>query len=222
MLTLDKNLIFQLKLFFVLCSLFFVMTTDSLAAQSVGLIVSGTIRPPACNISIPTNGGVVDLGDINPATDLAATGETLLPVQELYPEINCSSVIKVAVEFLDNRADSVSPDISAPYAYGLGFDQSGTPIGGYRLRMPPSTFITNTGGLTHQKSTDGGQTWAYNEWSQAGWLYTSNGNQGSGPVAFQSATFKVEVYPYIAPKQFLDLSQEIVLDGSVTLSLYYL
>ncbi|WP_262369927.1 DUF1120 domain-containing protein, partial [Serratia marcescens] len=98
--------------------------------------VTGTITPGACT-PVLANNGVIDFGetsiDLLPATGtLALTGKTVTAT------VTCTSATKVAMSFVDNRADSVPTHTDEPTAaataFGLG--KAGTiNIGSYGLSI---------------------------------------------------------------------------------------
>lgn len=188
----------------------------ALAASSTDLTVTGTITPGAC---VPTlsDGGVVDHQTIS-AKDLNPTQPTNLPVKTLQLSINCDAAQPISLSTIDNRPGSSNDTTDH---YGLGFINGNQKLGGFHMRMlnrladgaPVSSLISN----------DGGTTWRASSWMEPSAPLISIGSVGSSnPIAVKDVTMDLEVRTQIARADGLDLSDNVAIDGSMTLEVGYL
>lgn len=215
---------------------------DSLAGPSGELIVTGVYKPEACFVTL-ANHGTVDYGRM-PAATLSATDYTTLPIKTLTNAItiNCPNMTSVGITSQDNRAataiygDNVfDPARALPISnsfgipLGLGVDSASNKIGNYISQLQnlkhdgadgyfgsfaTTPFVpTQVAGLkpalaVGEPSTGG----------QINNLYDSAG----AVLNAKLYTMDYSVSAQIAPIANLNLSRDIVLDGSVTISFYYL
>lgn len=222
--------------------------SSAFAEPAVGpsgkLTVTGEYTPPPCNVALGAN-GTIDYGHIS-TSSLHATYSTNLPIKTLANAITitCASATSVAINWDDNRSSSLAiglldsigrynqlePSGSATgygLNLGLGSDGLGQPIGNYVATLSAlkidgtSQYFASTATTPFQKGSAtptnvfeymGSRTpLAFN-------FLDSNGEIISGKVF----TMDYNVMATVTETDHLDLSKEIVLDGSSTISLYYL
>jgi type 1 fimbria pilin len=110
--------------------------TSAMAGPTATLRVTGTIVPGACTPVLSGN-GIIDFGETS-VEALPATGTLALAGKSITATVTCTSASKVAMSFVDNRADSLPTHsdeaTTASSAFGLG--KSGTVnIGSYGLSI---------------------------------------------------------------------------------------
>lgn len=220
---------------------------DVTAGPTGELTVKGQFIPGAC-LAILANNGTIDYGRIQ-SSSLNNTTTTDLPAKVLPSAltITCPLATSVAYTTVDNRISSViqpanptarlalMPVVgtifqgSTDVFNGLGVDAKNNPIGNYQARFINPKIDGQPGFLTSQMSI-----------FAAGGMEYQNANITPSPVLDgyspgvnfystynQIAVAKVFVLDYqvqasIEPANNLDLSQTSTLDGSITVSLYYL
>lgn len=213
---------------------------DSLAGPSGELIVTGVYQPQACYVSL-ANIGTIDYGRMHAST-FSATDYTLLPVKTLTNAItlNCPALTSVAITTKDNRAATMTwgPEYNplpittrSMYApsLGLGVDSAANKIGSYIGQLQNvkgdgiDAYFTEMAGMPF-KTVDSRilQPTLFMGWGfSSGFvfnLYDSSGN----PLSAKLYTMDYSVSPEIVSTSELNLSRDVVLDGSITVSFYYL
>ncbi|BCX70348.1 MULTISPECIES: DUF1120 domain-containing protein [Pseudomonas] len=186
------------------------------AASSVDLTVTGIITPSACTPTL-SKGGTVDYGKIS-AKDLKPDLPTYLTAQQVQLNVNCDAATLMALESKDNRAGSAFDDDT--YNFGLGLINGSEKLGVMELKL--LSPLADGVSVTTIASEDGGSTW-YNE----RYLFRTNilsvADTGTVvPRPVQSFTSDLVVQPRIAPANQLTLTNEVSIDGSVTLTVRYL
>ncbi|ONH55212.1 Protein of unknown function [Pseudomonas cedrina] len=203
------------------CGLLLLLAPHAFAASSVDLTVTGLIVPSACTPTL-SQGGVVDYGRLA-AKDLNADSSTWMPTVTLRLSVNCSGPTLFALRGRDNREGTAHNDDDEKY--GLGLINGNQRLGSYLLTVhaPVSAGLT----LYTLMSLDDGQSWW--QFPDGTWLspaqMTAFGNAESGrpaPVALQTVTSELRVDTAIAPASGLTLTEEVALDGSATVDLFYL
>lgn len=193
----------------------------SLAASTVDLTVQGSITPSACTPTLGAN-GAVDFGKIS-VGELSADRPTRLPTSLLKLRVDCVAPALFALRGNDNRAGTAHLDDG--YGYGLGLTEKGEKIGTYSLTLRAP--VSDTAALTPLTSLDGGASW----WSfpQGTWLVwhqlAAFGQVNAGvaaPLELLNVTVDLHVDTSIAPANGLTLDQELPLDGSATVDVFYL
>ncbi|MBB1202748.1 DUF1120 domain-containing protein [Enterobacteriaceae bacterium 89] len=212
------------------------------AASNVDVKVIGRIDPGTCTPTL-SGGGTVDYGTMSPSI-LAATGYTVLPEKQLDFAISCTAPSKVALLAVSGRPGTVAG--SAEGVNNLGSQPAGTTlmgqtntsvaglgkagnanIGGYALRIDPTTVKADSASVDGVYSENSGSSWKAgafgtpfnnNVLRYVSWAAKGN----TTPEAFTNLTGKLSVQAYIADKSTLDLTNTIQLDGLTTLELVYL
>lgn len=190
-------------------------SASAFAASSVDLTVRGSITPSACTPTL-SSGGQVDLGKIS-AKDLNADNHTGLADQHLQFTLTCDAPTPVAVAASDNRAGSSS---RGDDYFGLGMINTDEKLGYLSLHM--SSAVADAVAVSTIGSVDGGSTWV-NERT----LWTDNILAAAvpgtlSPIMLQQFNADLRISSSIAPTNQLTLTNEVAIDGSVTLSVVYL
>lgn len=219
-------------------------TTHALADPTAGpsgeLIVSGTYKPTACSVILASN-GTIDYGRIQ-SSSLSSNDFTTLATKTLANAItvNCPTETNVAISWEDNRATTSnikdSNDITARDALlpskegtgvglGLGDDGKGHKIGNYVAELNNVKVNGYPALLTDymESFANGAGKSGFQYSPNPGGALVSNIVNNLGlPYVGSVFTMDFSVNTQIAPTSDLDLSKEITLDGSSTVSLYYL
>lgn len=197
------------------------------ASTSAELIVRGTIKPAACNLSM-TGGGIINYGDI-PSGQLLPTAFNPLGEKTTPLTVSCgTTAAKFGLKFVDLQTASKVPGILSAlgsgytevHNYGLGA-VSGRKTGGFAvtlrdLRSPTATLypIMRVGAGAWQAS-DG-------KVAQSPSQYSWRNSTTATPVSITQLTGTIAVRAVINKGQALDLSRDITLDGRATLELSYI
>jgi type 1 fimbria pilin len=189
---------------------------SAFAASSVDLSVSGTITPSACEPTL-SRGGLVDYGKIS-ARDLNADKPTWLPVQTVQFTLTCDGPTLAAIEAKDNREGS---DFNNdPYEFGLGLINTNEKLGAMSLQIQRP--LADGATVVTIGSENGGSTWTRTPELMRINILTVADTGTVIPKAFQTLVSDLSIEPRIAPTNRLTLTNEVAIDGSVTLSVVYL
>lgn len=218
---------------------------DVTAGPTGELTVKGQFIPGAC-LAVLANNGTIDYGNIQ-SSALNNDTTTDLPAKVLPSAItiSCPEATSVAYSTVDNRISSViqPADVNARYALmpindemisptdaevfnGLGVDAANNPIGNYQARFINPKIDGKPGYISSPTGifVDGNHAYA-----AANIVPVSFEGMGFNfySTTTNIAVAKVFVVDYqvqasIEPAKNLDLSQTSTLDGSITVSLYYL
>jgi len=185
-------------------------------AASVDLSVTGKITPSACTPSL-AQGGRVDFGKIS-AKDLNTDQSTSLPPQTLQLKLTCDGATLAALEGKDNRAGSNSNNDDGDF--GLGLINDSEKLGFVRLR-PLLLMADGVAGRLIASYNNGAS------WGDQNFLMRDNivsvADFGSlSPKPFVELSSNLQIEPTIAPAKDLTLTNEVAIDGSVTLTVHYL
>ena len=191
--------------------------SSAFAASTVELTVKGLITPSACTPTL-SSGGVIDHGKISAKDIDQDRGKSFKSMLTL--NVNCDAQTLFALRGIDNRA--ASSTIST--GYGLGLINNLQKIGAFQLQL--LNPVAETPGIEPLESFDDGVTWS--DSADAAWqkqTLAGFGDRSSGawyPAAIKDLTTELHVYTDIAPARGLDLSNEVLIDGSATLEVKYL
>ncbi|VVN47713.1 Protein GltF [Pseudomonas fluorescens] len=191
-------------------------SASAFAASSTELTVTGFITPSACEPSL-SNGGNVTYGKI-PVKDLDPVRPTILGEQTLQLTVTCDAPTRMALEAKDNREGSDFGN--DPMKYGLGLINTTEKLGDMDvfLRLP----VADGRSARAIISEDGGTTWSPSIFLSR-FSITSMADVGTvDPIPAELFTADLVVYPRIAPTNQLTLTDEVPIDGSVTLTVIYL
>lgn len=202
-----------------------VVAPSVLAATSADLDVTGFVLPPSCDIAmaIPT----IDFTAIT----LNNTGRTTLAESAGHAlTIACAGSTMVGFRGQDNMA-ATALDTSFS-KYGLGTDALGNKIGYYVINLTAGIADGAPGRLKY--SLNDGATWTLittypymgnlNQYALQNSTYSLSSSQTAGqpPAPIMNASMDVSVIPTIAPRNALDTTGDIQLNGSATIELIYL
>lgn len=211
--------------------------TSVMAADSVELTVAGVITPAVCTPAF-TGGGVIDYGDIK-SIDLARDDYTVLPIRKVDFSVTCSAPAKFGIESISNRLGSSAGTVENVRGFGISPVQmfgknigvaglglaGGDKIGGYAVKVIDGSLEADGAKLQGIFSVDDGVSWR----SANGAVVTSTAliswadlNGALLPKAMENFSAELEAQAYLNKGSELDLTQEIDLDGSMTLEVKYL
>lgn len=195
------------------------------AASTVELTVTGLITPMACT-PVLSGGGLVDFGKIS-QQDLNQSVGTRLPLKSLTLSINCNAAGRYALRMRDNRDGTAH--VNSEIFYGLGLDNSGGKIGVYSVSFDPKkTVVDDVPVIYGTESTTGGVAWRMANTnpidigSRSLLGFTDVQGSTAGPSAIQTLTSTLTLEATLNAKQNLDLSTDVLMDGSASLEVVYL
>ncbi|CRM58314.1 DUF1120 domain-containing protein [Pseudomonas sp. 52 E 6] len=195
------------------------------AASTVELTVTGLITPMACTPML-SGGGLVDFGKISQQNLNQSVG-TRLPLKSLTLSINCNAAGRYALRMRDNRDGTAH--VNSEIFYGLGLDNSGGKIGVYSVSFDPKkTVVDDVPVIYGTESTTGGVAWRMANTnpidigSRSLLGFTDVQGSTAGPSAIQTLTSTLTLEATLNAKQNLDLSTDVLMDGSASLEVVYL
>ncbi|WP_342353302.1 DUF1120 domain-containing protein [Pseudomonas frederiksbergensis] len=186
----------------------------ALAVSSTDLTVTGTITPNACTPTL-SDGGVVDHKTIS-SKDLNQDKVTDLPDKTLQLLVNCESAIAFRLNPIDNRMGSGT----GGNLFGLGFINGNQKLGSVDVRiMSP---LADGVAVQPLESQNNGDTWYKSSYLAPNALtaFASTGGPNT-PIAIKDLVTDLRIYTQIARADSLDLSNDVALDGSITLEVLY-
>ncbi|ONH55209.1 Protein of unknown function [Pseudomonas cedrina] len=189
---------------------------SAMAASSVDLTVKGLITPSACEPTL-SSGGAYDIGKIS-AKDLNADKSTALPEHTLQLTVTCDAATLMAIEPQDNRAGSSFE--SDPATFGLGLINSSEKLGSFAMNL--SSMLADGQEVGPIVSKDAGLTWSRSMYLTNAGITSVANTTTIAPIPVQSLTSNLTLSPIIAPTTGLTLTNEVAIDGSVTLTVKYL
>lgn len=201
-------------------SAFLLMGASNLyAASSIDLSVVGVLTPSACTPAL-SGGGVVDHGKIS-LSDFEFPYDIYLPDATLALSINCEASTLMAVKATDNRPGTAWYGFDTDSAFGLGLYNSRR-LGGYQLLVKnvqadgaAAPAIESVDGKTWFPAPEG-QIW------QGGWMRSVGavGEADAVPVPVQNLAMEVLIQTRV--RKPTGATEEVPLDGSTTLAIFYL
>lgn len=187
----------------------------ALAASSTDLTVTGIITPSACTPTL-SGGGIVDHGKLS-VQDLQQTSQTILPRQTLKLSVNCEAATVFRLNPIDNRPASSS---YGDTSFGLGLINGDQKLGHFKGVFKASE--ADGVAVVPLRSRDNGSSWSASAWFEPNYLNAfGSSSDTTTPIAIKDLVTDLEVRTYIARADSLDLSNEVALDGSVTLEILY-
>lgn len=198
-------------------TLMLVGATQAVAASSVDLGVTGVITPSACDPTL-SNGGVYDLGKIA-ARDLNIDQPTQLTKHSLQLAITCEGPTLLALEPRDNRPNTAYTPIST-VRFGLGLIGGDKKLGYMSLELEP---VVDNGTRVYPIGSTPSSTWAPTRLLSYAFLTSfAAGPTTMTPIPIQQVVADLNITPIIAPTNTLPLTEEVPIDGSMTLTMRYL
>lgn len=192
----------------------FASAGNAVAASSVDLAVKGTITPSACTPEL-SNGGLYDIGKIS-AKDLKVETFTRLEKHTMQLGVTCEAATLIALENKDNRAGS---EFDEGGGFGLGFI-NGTEKLGVLSATLASAMADGVAVRTIIAWGDG--PWEVAEWVLPNYTVSVANNTAVAPIPVTRWTADMVLEPIIAATKNLTLTEEVPIDGSVTLTVKYL
>ena len=191
------------------------MAPFALAASSTDLTVTGLITPSACTPSL-SNGGIVDNGKVS-VKDLDPIKDTLIGIHPLQLTVACEASTLLALDSTDNRAGSGTQT----GWFGLGLTDAGEKLGSFLVDIKQT--LADSVIAQAIVSDDDGRTW-FKGWAITPDDLTSVGSAAdhTQPIAVKDLTMDLSVWTYIAPADSLTLTDDVIMDGSATLTVKYL
>lgn len=189
---------------------------NAVAASSTDLNVHGLITPSACVPEI-SNGGEADFGKLA-AKDLRVDRFTRLDSHYLQMKVTCEAQTFIALQGHDNRAGSAYREEEGNF--GLGLINGDERLGSFWVVLTsaiadgvPARFI---------ESIDGGTTWF-----SGGSLWRDStasvaNTTTLAPIPVKVLSGEMDLRAFIAPTNTLTLTEEVPIDGSVTVTVVYL
>ncbi|QJC81474.1 DUF1120 domain-containing protein [Pseudomonas umsongensis] len=186
----------------------------ALAAPSTDLTVIGTITPNACTPTL-SGGGVVDHKTIS-SNDLNQDKSTNLPDKTLQLSVSCGSAIAFRLKPIDNRIGSgIGSNL-----FGLGYINGNQKLGSVdvQIRAPLADGVP----VQPLQSNDDGNTWFQSAFLAPSTLAAFRSTGGPyTPIAIKELITDLRIYTQIARADSLDLTNDVALDGSITLEVEY-
>ncbi|QAY88164.1 DUF1120 domain-containing protein [Pseudomonas arsenicoxydans] len=187
----------------------------ALAASSTDLTVTGTITPNAC-VPLLSGRGIVEHGKIS-SKDLNQEKNTRLPNKTLQLTVNCDSAIAFRLKPIDNRPGTDTDDGAA---FGLGFINGDQKLGFVEARLLRP--LGDGEAVRHMFSYNNGGSWGNTNALIPGAISAFGAVGGPNtPIAIKDLVTDFEVRTYIARADSLDLTNDVALDGSVTIDIDY-
>ncbi|WP_338577002.1 DUF1120 domain-containing protein [Pseudomonas canadensis] len=195
------------------------------ATDVAELIVRGTIKPVACNLSV-AGGGIVDYGTI-PASSLSPTNFTPLAAKTVGLNISCGqspAQFRVALSDLKS-ASKVAGILGAGFSeaqnYGLGLANNKR-TGGYSVTL--KNLQSSSGVLNPIMRSSQGAAWQNSDGkvAQSPAQYSWRSGTTAVPASITSLTGTLEVKAVINRTNDLDLTRDVTLDGRTSLSVDYI
>lgn len=189
---------------------------NSFAASTVDMSVRGLITPSACAPSLG-NGGKFEVGKIA-AKDLKVNDYTVLSDHVTQIAVTCEAPTLIAIEPKDNRAGSEA--MGEPSYFGLGLINGTEKLGSLSVFI--EKVLADNVVSRPTVSTDGGATWERGSDLGPDRITSVANTTTWAPIAVQLLEAQLTLTPVIAPTSGLTLTEEVPIDGSVTLTVRYL
>lgn len=195
------------------------------ATNVAELIVRGTIKPAACNLSL-AGGGIVDYLTI-PVASLSPTQFNPLTAKTVGLTISCgqnAAPIRVALTDLQSGskvAGILGAGFTEAQNYGLGL-ANGKRTGGYSVTL--KNLTGNNGTLSPIMRNSQGAAWQISDGkvAQSPAQYSWRSGATVVPVSVSTLTGTLEVRAVINRTNDLDLTRDVTLDGRTSLSVDYI
>lgn len=212
------------------------------AANDVTLKVSGNVVPAACTPTLSDNGEVAFGSIASASIRHASPGNKLVQLgsRDITLNITCDAAASVGFKMVDNRASSVVTLSSTAYidstvtnsshtqdyfGFGLGNATNNSKIGTYTITAAATNTTIDGKAASLVLSDDSGKSWRSGPTispTNAGARIMSVATAGqSTPSLFTEMSMPLNIAVGVQTSDVLGFD-EIVLDGSATLSMVYL
>ena len=199
----------------LLASLLLANVPSALAGSQADLQVTGVITPKACIMGF-SNDGVIDHGKVT-VRDLNQDRYTLLPLNTLHLSVQCEGSTLFALTTIDNRPGTAV----IPNHHGLGTTPHDEKLGSVSLGL--SNPVADEAVARTIVSLDGGTSWAAGtQLGHLNLLAAASTDNTTRPMAVTRFDADVALYTRIARADGLTLTDEVPLDGHVTVEVRYL
>lgn len=220
------------------------MAGTATADTTADLSVTGTIKSPACEVTLE-GGGVVDFGGIS-RTLLKPADTAAIGAKDITATVDCDDKTLVLLKVVDNKAaDKPTGNMNVKFEgssivgadgahtnaefLGLGQSHTGAPIGGYVLAFGPpkidgiaATYVmsNNTGLIGY----GGGYSTSVLYYNQTSATYFGANSDGTlqANIAGETHEFPMAVAVSLDKSGNIPGDQNVTLDGSATLEVVYL
>jgi type 1 fimbria pilin len=187
----------------------------ALANSNTDLTVTGMITPSACEPSL-SSGGVVEHGKVE-MKDLDPDQPTRLETGTLYLEVNCEAATLFTLTTVDNRSGSSAIH---PTHHGLGIVNDDEKLGSVALGLFDA--IADGAAVKTIMSRDEGASWRVSSYlGHAGRTAFAALNAPGTPIAIKVLRARLTAFTTIVRASDLTLTDEIPIDGHVTVQLNY-
>ena len=212
----------------VLTAMCLALSSGAMAAPSVDVAIKGWVKPGACDI---TSAGKsvrnIDLGSFFTAY-LNEDEQTIFEPFSVGISVRCMTKTKFSIVVSDNRAAFVvdgakpSPLWDESYHFGLGAGQAGN----YILLVDSRPYVDFGNDWATLHSEDSGATWERRSDRTAFKPATTHRiafakDQEMVPSAIYKVSVGIPLVVAIRKTSSLDLSSQIVIDGSASFTLHY-
>lgn len=192
-------------------------------SQTLTLTAQGI--PGSCTPTLSSSN--LSYGHINPQS-LNATTPTALPTKTVTLSVSCSAAAAIAIRAIDNRQSMKSGTAASDStAFGLGWTANQESIGSVHVRYSDLSTDSVPASLLYSSdsSVTGGATWttapAAGMDLDTRLILSAGDGATASPRAATLHRGTLSVTPEIAPANSMTLSQEVNLDGSITIELVY-
>lgn len=185
------------------------------AASNTELSVTGLITPSACTPSL-SGGGIVDHGKVT-VKDLNPEKPTSLQNGTLYLDVNCEAATLFTLTTIDNRDGSSAIH---PNHHGLGVINDDQNLGSVAFGL----FDTVADGAAVKTimSRNDGASWRVSSYlGHAGLTAFASLTDLTTPIAIKDLNARLTAFTTIVRANDLTLTDEIPIDGHVTVQLNY-
>jgi type 1 fimbria pilin len=199
--------------------------TSAMAGPTATLRITGTITPGACT-PVLANNGIIDFGETS-VDQLPSTGTLALAGKTVTATVTCTGATKVAMSFVDNRADSVpvhsDEATAAASAFGLG-KAGAINIGSYGLSIASINGDGTAGDLLMSSDKTAWSkmtldTFANNNTAQQYLTFAATGT--TVPKEATVFTFDLKATPALS-SALGGITETANLDGNATINFEYL
>ncbi|MCU1760551.1 DUF1120 domain-containing protein [Pseudomonas sp. 14P_8.1_Bac3] len=186
--------------------------SSAFAASSTDLTVTGTITPAACTPTLSSN--AIDLGKIS-SKDLKQTAPTLIDQRTLNLSVKCDAATRFALAGIDGRPGSATESIK----FGLGFINTNQKLGGLGVNI--KNPIADGAQVQSIASYDGSTWFGDDLWDPRTLMSVGSLADDSQPILVKDLALDLDVYTVITQADRLDLTNEVPIDGQVTIEVRY-
>ncbi|QAY88160.1 DUF1120 domain-containing protein [Pseudomonas arsenicoxydans] len=199
----------------LLAALLLASAPSTLAASSTELSVTGLITPRSCT-PILTNGGIVHHGKVT-VKDLNPEQPTQLQNGTLYLYVNCEGATLFTLTTVDNRDGSSAID---PRDHGLGVINDDQNLGSVAFGLFDA--VADSIPVKTIMSSNDGASWRVSPYlGHAGLTAFAMPTDLSTPIAIKDLHTRLTAVTTIVRADDLTLTDEVPIDGHVTVQINY-